>query len=132
MSDITHDQLIDRFVKSRILDGTPKRKVRLDHELEIDLVYDARNAIWIIEAKVNPTVRDLATALGQVLIYGSIYTTHYRPDKPVKLMVITNTIGVSWLDVGFWAEEKDIDKINCLKEIFEEYKVKLLVQTLDF
>ncbi len=102
MSDVKHDQLVERFIKSGILDGTPRSKVRLNHELEIDLAYDTREVIWIIEAKVNPTVRDLATALGQVLIYCSVYASHHRPKKPIKLMVITDTIGVSWLDVGFW------------------------------
>ena len=132
MSGINHDQLIEHFIKYGILDGTPRRKVRLDHELEIDLVYDMRDAIWIIEAKVNPTVRELATALGQVLIYGSVYAGHYGSEKPIKLMVITDTIGVSWLDVGFWAEDKDLDIINYLKELFEEYEVKLRVRILDF
>lgn len=132
MSGINHDQLIERFITHRILVGTPRRKVRLDHELEIDLVYDTRDAIWIIEAKVNPTVRDLAQALGQVLIYGSVYADHHRPEKPIKFMVIIDTIRVSWLDVGFWAEDKDLDIINYLKELFEEHEVKLLVRILDF
>jgi hypothetical protein len=132
MSNLNHDQLVECFIKSGILKGTLKCKVKLNHELEIDLVYNTENAIWIIEAKVNPTVRNLATALGQVLIYGSIYANYYKLEKPIKLMVITDTIGVSWLDVGFWAEDKDIYKINYLKELFEKHGVKLLVRVLDF
>jgi hypothetical protein len=132
MSGMNHDQLVEQFIKSGSLDGTPRRKVRLDHELEIDLVYDTRDAVWIIEAKANPAIRDLAQALGQVLIYGSVYAEHYKPDKPIKLMVIIDTIGVSWLDVGFRAEDKDLDIFNYLKEFFEEHKVRLIARILDF
>jgi hypothetical protein len=132
MSDMDHDQLIDRFIKSGVLKGTYRTKVWLAHELEIDLLYDAKDAIWIVEAKVNPRVTDLAGALGQVLIYGSVYAYYYKSEKPIKLMVITDTTGVSWLDVGFWAKDKNLDKINYLKELFEKHGVKLLVRVLDF
>ena len=52
----------------------------------IDLVFEGKDVIWLVEAKTSKD--KLYEAIGQIQVYEDLFRLRYRPSKPIKTAVV--------------------------------------------